>query len=423
MRVVGQLAVIAVLGTAGFGGWYAYKEGHLAKAPVVGSYFAQGAPQQAAGPGGGGRGAGAGAPPVVEVDTVKTGRIVETREAVGTVRAFESITVTAKVAGIIEKIAFEEGQNVKAGDVLVSLDTQERRADIEAAIAESRRATAQRNEIATRLDRARQLRSSGSGTEAQVEDLTAQVRTLESAIASAEARRKAAEARLDELIIRAPFNGRVGSRSVSLGAYVAPNSRITSLDDLSKVRLDFAVPENLLGRVEPGQGVNAMAAAFPNRVFRGKVSLVDTRIDPVTRTVRLTAEFENPDEALRPGMFLAVALEVTTKNDAIVVPEEAVVSEGLRQIVFPVKDNKVERRVVRLGQRQNGKVEVIEGLQAGETLVVMGVQRVRPGATVTPRQVGSPSPPAAQREPGLQPARQTGGSLNPVGSANAAPRN
>ena len=139
MRVVGQLAAIAVLGAAGFCGWYAYKEGHLAKAPAIGSYFAQPAqPQQGAG-GRGGAG-GSGGAPVVEVDTVKTGRIVETRDAVGTARAFESITVTAKVAGIIEKIEFAEGQKVKAGDVLVSLDTMERRADIEAAVAEIRRA-------------------------------------------------------------------------------------------------------------------------------------------------------------------------------------------------------------------------------------------------------------------------------------------
>ncbi len=424
MRVVGQLAVIAVLGAAGAGGWYAYQEGHLAKAPVIGQYFAKPA-QQAAAPGGGRGGPGGpGGAPVVEVDAVKTGRVVETRDAVGTVRAFESITVTAKVAGMIDRIDFVEGQKVKAGDVLATLDAVERRADIEAAVAESRRATAQRNEIATRLDRARQLRSSGSGTEAQVEDLTAQVRTLDSAIASAEARRKAAEARLEDVIIRAPFDGRVGSRSASLGAYVAPNTRITSLDDLSKVRLDFSVPENLLGRVQTGQGVNATSAAFASRVFRGKVTLVDTRIDPVTRTVRLTAEFENPDETLRPGMFLAVSLEVTTKDDAVLVAEEAVVSEGLRQVVFPVKDNKVERRVVRLGQRQAGQVEIVEGLKPGETIVVLGVQRVRPGATVTPRPVGAPSPvPAAQRDPGAQPPRQTGGALSPVGSANAAPRN
>jgi membrane fusion protein, multidrug efflux system len=429
MRVIGQLAVIAVLGAAGYGGWYAYREGHLVQAPVVGPYIAKLIPQPAAGtartPGGRGAPGGPGGAPVVEVDTVKTGRIVETREAVGTVRAFESITVTAKVMGFIAKIEFQEGQKVNAGDMLVALDAEERRADIEAAVAESRRATAQRNEIATRLERALALRRSGAGTEAQVDDLTAQVRTLESAIASADARRRAAEARLEDLVIRAPFAGRVGTRSVSLGAYLAPGTRITTLDDLSKVRLDFFVPENLLGRLKEGQVVKATAAAYRDRSFEGKVSVIDPRIDPVTRTVRLTAEFPNPDEALRPGMFLSVGLEVTSNDNAVVVAEEAVVSEGLRHVVYPVKDDKVERRVIRIGQRQGGKVEVLEGLQPGETIVVLGVQRVRPGAAMTPRPVGTPPapPPAARREPSAAPGAQpTRSALNPVNTASATER-
>ncbi len=452
MRVWGQLVVIALLGGAGAGAWYANKEGYLEPyrglinqvpgvstvLPPPPAQMAQGDQAGARGPGGGGapgaagpggRGgpAGGGAPPVVEVAAVKTGRIVETREAVGTVRAFESIMVTAKVAGVIERIEFQEGARVKAGEVLVSLDAQERKADIEAAIAESRRASALRNEVATRLDRARQLRSSGAGTEAQVDDLTAQVRTLESAIASAEARRRAAEARLEDLIIRAPFAGRVGTRSVSLGAYIAPGTRITSLDDLTQVRLDFSVPENLLARLKVGQIVKANAAAFRDRVFEGKVAVVDTRVDPVTRTVRLTADFQNGDEALKPGMFLSVALEVTNNDSAVVVPEEAVVSEGLRHVVYPVKDNKVERRVIRIGQRQNGQVEVVEGLQPGETIVVLGLQRVRAGATVNPRPVGAQPVPAARREPGAQPAAQPAATparstINPVGAANAAER-
>jgi membrane fusion protein, multidrug efflux system len=157
-------------------------------------------------------------------------------------------------------------------------------------------------------------------------------------------------------------------------------------------------------------------------LFRGKVSIIDTRVEPTTRTVRLTAEFDNPDEALRPGMFLSVALEVTTRDDAVVVPEEAIVSEGLRQIVYPVKDNKVERRVIRIGQRQGGKVEVLEGLRPGETIVVLGVQRVRAGANVNPRQIGTQLP-AAQQDPAVPPGAQpTRGALNPVGSARAAER-
>jgi membrane fusion protein (multidrug efflux system) len=421
MRVSGQLAVIAVLGAAGFGGWYAYKGGHLANMPVIGAYVSQPAPQAGAP---GARGRGPTGPATVEVDTVKTGRIVEIREAVGTVRAYESIMVTAKVAGIIGEIGFEEGQKVKAGDLLVQFDAAERRAAIEQAAAEANRATALRNEVAIKLERAQTLRRTGAGTEAQVEDLTAQMKSLEGSIASAQAQRKAAEARLEDLTIRAPFAGRVGTRSVSLGAYVAPGTRITSLDDLSKVRLDFAVPENLLGRLKPGQTVTATAAAYRGRTFKGTVATIDPRVEQTTRTARLTAEFDNPDEALKPGMFLSVALEISANDEAVVVPEESIVSEGLRQIVYLVKDNKVDRRVITIGQRQGGKVEVLEGLKGGETIVVLGVQRVRPGAEVIARPLGSATPaapvPAANRE---QPSRSSLNMPQAIGSAQAAERN
>jgi membrane fusion protein (multidrug efflux system) len=424
MRVSGQLAIVAVLGAAGLGGWYAYQGGYLANVPVIGAYVSQPAGQQQAASGGGGRGGrgGPSGPAAVEVDTVKTGRMVETREAVGTVRAFEAITVTAKVAGVIGTIGFEEGQKVKAGDMLVQFDAAERQADIDQAIAEANRAVAQKNEIAIKLDRAQTLSRTGAGTSAQVEDLTAQMKSLEGAIASAQAQRKAAEARLEDLFIRAPFNGRVGTRSVSLGAYVAPGTRITSLDDLSKVRLDFAVPENLLGRLKPGQTVNATSAAYQGRTFKGTVATIDPRVDQATRTARLTAEFDNPDEALKPGMFLSVALDVSVHDAAIVVPEEAIVSEGLRHIVYVVKDNKAERRVITLGQRQGGKAEVVDGLKAGETIVVLGVQRVRPGGEVAARPLGSGASdqqdaPAATRQ---QPSRSSLNVPQAIGSAQTA---
>jgi membrane fusion protein (multidrug efflux system) len=389
MRWYGQLAVMAVLGGAGWGGWVAYKNGTLAGLPVVGEYVARFSGQgQAA------TAAPKAPPPVVDVDTVKTGRIVELRDAVGTVRAYESITVTVKGSGIVEEISFQEGQKVKLGDVLLRLDSDERRADIEQAKAESRRAAAQRDELKLRLDRAVALSRTGAGTGAQVDDLAAQVKTLESAMASAEARRKGAEARLEDLIVRAPFAGRLGTRSVSVGAYVSPGMRITTLDDLSRVRLDFAVPENVLDSLKVGQTVRAISAAFGQRSFEGKVAIIDPRVDPVTRSVRLTAEFDNPDEALKPGMFLSVALEVTVKNDAVVVPEEAIVGEGLRHLIFVVKDNLVERRVVRIGQRQEGRVEIVEGLKPGETIVVRGVQRVRPGLAVDPKPISAEAPAA-----------------------------
>jgi len=421
LRWYGQLAVVAVLGAAGYGGWYAYKTGRLADVPVVGRYVSQTAPAQT--------GAGAGrrgdqGPVVVDVDTVKTGRVVEAHEAVGTARAYESVTITAKVAGIVKDISFTEGQKVNAGDVLLRFETDERRADIEAAVAEIRRAEAQRNELAMRLERAQALRRTGAGTGAQVEDLTAQVKTLESAIASAEAKRKAAEARMEDLVIRAPFAGRLGTRSVSLGAYVSPGTRITTLDDLERIRLDFSVPENLLSYLKPGQVVRARSAAFGERIFEGAVSVVDPRVDPVTRAVRLTAGFKNPDEALKPGMFMSVALEVRAKDDAVLIGEEAVVNEGLRQLVYVVKDDKVERRVITMGQRQGGRVEIVEGLAPGETIIVRGVQRVRPGATVKPRHVSDasaadagPTAPAGAAAPGRPRAANP-----PAGVAAAAER-
>src|SRR5215216_4469101 len=393
MRWYGQLALVAVLGGAGYGGWLAYRNGTLAQLPVVGEYAARFAGQTATS-----TAAPRAAPTVVDVDTVRTGRVVELRDAVGTVRAYESITVTVKGSGIVEEISFQEGQKVKFGDVLLRLDSDERRADIEQAKAETRRATALRDELKVRLDRAMALNRTGAGTVAQVEDLTAQVRTLESAIASAEARRKAAEARLEDLIVRAPFNGRLGTRSVSLGAYVTPGMRITTLDDLSQVRLDFAVPENILAQLKIGQTVRAVSAAFGQRVFEGKVAVIDPRVDPVTRSVRLTAEFPNADEALKPGMFLSVALEVSVKKDAVIVSEEAIVGEGLRHLIYVVKDNMVERRVVRIGQRQQGRVEVVDGLKPGEIVIVRGVQRVRPGQAVDPKPVSAEAP-AAEAPP------------------------
>lgn len=433
MRWYGQIAVIAVLAGAGYGIWIAHQGGYLqrvSEVPVVGPTIARYLPpppgaqtQGQPGSAGPGRGAPPGGPTTVLVDTVKTGRVVDTRQAVGTVRALESVTITSKIAGIIEKIGFEEGERIKAGAMLVQLDADERQADIATAEADIRRAVAQRDELRPRLERAQSLRRSGSGTEAQVEDLTAQLATLDAAIASAEARRRAAQARLEDAVVKAPFSGRVGTRAVSLGAYVSPGTRITTLDDLSRVRLDFSVPENLLGQVEPGQIVRAVSVAFRDRVFEGKVTVIDPRVEPATRTVKLTAEFDNPDETLKPGMFLSVALDVSERNDAVVVPEEAVVSEGLRHILFVVKDGQVERRVVRIGQRLSGRVEIVEGVKPDETIVVQGVQRVRPGASVVAKPIGAEGPAIGRDAPKpLDPeTKPTQPAPPPAAGRNAAP--
>ncbi len=398
MRTATQLVVIAVVGGGALLGWQQWSAIAPVLAKVPGLAALAPKPGPAAGGGPGRPGPGGNVPPaMVEVTTVGMGPVMEISEAVGTTRAFESVTLTAKVSGTVEKISFEEGQTVKAGDELIRLDVAERRADLEATRAAIATAKAQRDETNQKQQRALQLRQTGAGTEAQVADLTLQLRTIETAIAAAEARERAAAARLDDLILRAPFDGRVGLRQVSLGALVDNRVPVTNLDDVSRMRLDFAVPETLVNRIKVGATVRSTSLAFPGRNFEGTVAVIDTRIDTVTRSAKLTAIIPNADSSLKPGMFMNVSLQIAARENALLAPEESVVAEGPRQIAFVVKEGKIERRVVTIGQRQDGKVEVLTGLAVGETIVVRGVQRIRQGQPVQtkPAFPGQSSVPAA----------------------------
>jgi membrane fusion protein, multidrug efflux system len=352
-------------------------------------------------------------PPVVETVVVATGVITDVAEAVGTTRAFESVAIASKIAGVVESIKFGEGANVVAGQELLRIDSAERLADLEANRAAITQEEAKRNELRTKLDRAIQLRRSGAGTEALVDDLAAQVKTSDSAIQNAKAKERASQARLDDAIVRAPFAGRVGIRQISLGAYLDTRTIITTLDDITKLRVDFQVPENLSARLRQGANVDTRSSAHGTRSFKGEVAVIDTRIDPITRSVKLTAIVPNADLALRPGMFMNVALEVARRDNAVLIPEEALVGEGPQQMAFVIKDNRVERRIVKTGQREAGKVEITEGLVPGEAIVVRGLQRVRGGMTVNARPLGAA--PATAPPPSQPPRPQ------PQAAAPAAP--
>ena len=315
MRWYAQLAVAGVLAVGAYGvsqNWQTvqtYLPGPVLA--VVKPLFPSAAPAQQAGgqPRQGGQAAPA---PTVEVLPVTLGMITEIAEAVGTTRAFESVMINARAAGMVESVAFTEGATVKAGDELVRLDSAERKADWEGAKAAIAQEEAKRSELKTKLDRAQELRRSGAGTEALVNDLLAQVRTSDSSVQNAIAKERAAMARMNDMVVRAPFTGRVGIRQVSVGSYLDSKSNITTLDDISKVRLDFQIPESLLARVRHDAAIKAASVAFGDRKFDGRVAVIDTRIDPLTRSVKLTALVDNPDGALRPGMFhggLARSLE------------------------------------------------------------------------------------------------------------------
>jgi membrane fusion protein (multidrug efflux system) len=291
-----------------------------------------------------------------------------TVEALGTALANESVEIRPQVSEAISEIRFTEGQFVAKDAILVTLDDTESRAAVAAA-----KATLVESEGQYR--RAEELRSSQLVPESEFERLRARRDADKAAL-------DAAESRLARRTVRAPFAGRVGLRRVSVGSTVSPSTVITTLDDTDPMKLDFDVPETALGRLAKGLPIVARSAAWPDSTFRGRVDAVDTRVDPVSRTVTVRAVVPNRRGLLRPGMFLAITL---TRRDiqALVVPEQAIVPEQSRQFVLVVgKNGIVERREIRPGRRRPGQVEILAGLSAGELVVAEGTQKARPGETV-----------------------------------------
>jgi len=366
MRVFSQLAVVAVLAAAG-GGWYAFADRLGVPGPIELSGLSRPASQGATQTSG--RGTGTPNRVAVVVAPVRRQAVIDRIEAVGTTRSREAITVTSRQSGIVSRIAFEEGQRVRAGHVLIELDQTERKAELD-------QAQANLDDARSQLQRARALRPSGNVTEARIDQ-------LDSGLRQSEARMRQAQARLEELRIVAPFDGRVGLRQVSQGALIQPGQPVTTLDDTSRIRVDFSVPEIYVARLREGIMVDASSAAYGARRFRGAVKVIDTRIDPVTRSVRMVAEFDNPDDALRPGLFMTVEITLEERANALLIPEDAIEPVGDHSYVYVVRDGRAMRQEVELGARVPGEVEARKGVREGEVVVVRGLQRIRNGTPVT----------------------------------------
>lgn len=209
---------------------------------------------------------------------------------------------------------------------------------------------------------------------ANLEQLLAQVKVDEAQV-------EAARARLANSQIRAPFPGRVGLRRVSPGSFVNTSTVITTLDDVSRIKLDFSVPETFLTVVEEGMHVVARSIVYPDREFDGIVDSIDTRLDPVSRAVQVRAIIDNGDGALRPGMFMTVDLR-RDQGEVLVAPEQAIVPEGNQQYVYVVTDSVVEKRSVTIGRRIPGFVVIGDGLALGDRVIAEGTAKVRDGMTV-----------------------------------------
>lgn len=304
----------------------------------------------------------------VEVASVER-RDLEVRvEAVGTAYAQESVEITPNVSETVESIHFEDGAQVSKGDVLVVLTSNEEQAELK--VAQANFAEQERE-----VNRLRNLVKSNTVSQNQLDErLTLRETALQ--------RVEVAEARLRDRTIRAPFTGVLGLRQVSPGAMVSPGRVITTLDDTAVMKLDFSVPSIYLGALQQNMPVSARSPAYANRVFTGKVVTVDSRVNPIDRSIKVRAELPNKDGAIKHGVFMQVQLTLSNR-ETLTIPESALVPQRDEQFVFVVEGEEQPRarlQKVEIGTRQPGLVEIIQGLKVGQQVVTKGSNTIDNGS-------------------------------------------
>lgn len=350
-RFIVAVLAAAILAGGGFGLWQFRQQLHQAAN---------------ASRAGGGPPAGLAVPVLAEPVSVE--RIAEEVTAIGTLRANESVALRPEVAGRVAEIAFAEGSVVTAGTVLVRLDDQIPRAEL--AQAEAELALAQAT-----ARRAQELYARGAGSAAARDQAVATLRTATAAV-------ELARARLAKYSLAAPFDGMVGLRRISPGAFVDVGAEIVTLVSIDPIKLDFRVPEVFLARVREGQKIAVSVDAFPGRSFPGQVVAIEPAIDPAGRSIAIRASLPNGDGILRPGLFARVTLTLREEPEAIMVPEAAIVPFGGQLLVMKVVDGKAQSQPVTLGLRRQGKVQVTQGLAPGDVVVTAGQMKLQPGASV-----------------------------------------
>lgn len=310
------------------------------------------------------------APASVIISAAYEDDFVDRVEALGTLRANETVTLASTVTETVTAINFTDGQRVNKGDILVEMTSAE-----EKALLDQQRALV--NEASKQLQRTRDLAKSGAAASSVLDERQREY-------ASAKAGLAALQSRLEDHIIVAPFNGVVGLRNISVGALLQPATVITTLDDDSVMKLDFSVPSIFLPTLQTGLEIQASATGFDEK-FKGEISAVSSQIDETSRSVVVRAIIPNPDAKLKPGLLMTVEL-LKNPRKSVAVPESAIVPEGRRHSVFVVDETQsppvVEKREVVLGARREGDVEVVEHLKSGEKVVVQGTMMTRPGGQV-----------------------------------------
>ena len=305
--------------------------------------------------------------PLVEVQPVAVQAFTDNVEAVGTALANEQVVLSAPVTERITALNFADGGYVAKGQVIATLGVGQEQAELASAAASALQANQQ-------LQRIQALKTRGFATGATLEQQTALAN-------AARANADLARASIGDRIIRAPFAGWVSLRTVSPGAIVTAGTAIATVSDISRIKLDFTIPETRLSLVREGMPIRAVSAAWPDRPFNGTIATIDPVIDPATRAIRVRAILPNPDKALKPGMLLTVSI-LSRQRQSLAVPELALVGDGEERFVFLLEDHTAKRVKVDTGIRQNGLVEITGGLKPGQKIVTEGVVKLTDGMTV-----------------------------------------
>jgi membrane fusion protein (multidrug efflux system) len=327
----------------------------------------------------------------VDVDTARRESVVDAVRATGRIEAVQAIELRSDEQGRVTELLFQEGQRVAAGAPLVKIDDAMLRA-------QSRRATADRDLANQQLARVRRLREQNASTPADMERAEAGARSAEAALAML-------ELQIERSTVRAPFAGVVGQRFVSMGDYVTTASPLLTLQTVDPQRAVIEVPERHAVRLRRGQNVEFTVAAQPERTFHAQVDFIDPVVQNENRTILVKGRAPNRDGLLRPGMFIEARLATATRTNTVVVPEDALQPQRTGNVVWAVVNGKASRRVVQIGVRSAGVVEILSGVSAGEAVVVGGLERMAEGMAVAPqgrttvRDTASREVPAVPRVP------------------------
>lgn len=311
--------------------------------------------------------------PVTVVSTYEK-NISNRVEALGTAYANESINITANATETLAEIKFSDGQEVKRGDVIAVLEQSEEQAQLKAA-------QARLEENKRELQRLKTLIANKAAAKREYDERETMLNITQQEV-------KEIMARIEDRTLRAPFDGVLGLRRLSVGALVQPGNIITTIDDISQMKLDFNVPDIYLSKLFPGMEIESTSESLGDGIFSGKLETIDTRIDTETRSVLIRAIVPNPDKMIKPGILMKVTL-FEDKRNALIVPEESIKQKGADHYVMLVNqaDFKVEERKVETGIRQPGIVEIKSGLNSGDLVIVRGIDAVRPGQEVSVKEI------------------------------------